>query len=216
MKAEPQPTKDAARDSGTVTANGCWLRRLVRPHGHRSTNLLLEPIEIIQNPRLGILWLRACDALNLNCSPAIIRKACIFLLILLPQLQQPVKAISADECLNSKNLWAQLDYRIGINLGSLAVSDMAASMNIGLNSANNGQKIILGLADAIPVVAGDGEDVSAPAQNQTGDQAQEEWADYLQALQPIIYCLGVACGWWLYDGYHKWRARMRSNDQAEP
>jgi hypothetical protein len=33
-KAEPPPTHDVNRDSGTDSANGGWLRRLVRPHGH--------------------------------------------------------------------------------------------------------------------------------------------------------------------------------------
>src|ERR1039457_466305 len=31
-KAEPPPTCDVNRDSGTDSANGGWLRRLVRPH----------------------------------------------------------------------------------------------------------------------------------------------------------------------------------------
>jgi hypothetical protein len=30
-KAEPPPTRDVNRDSGTDSANGGWLRRLVRP-----------------------------------------------------------------------------------------------------------------------------------------------------------------------------------------
>src|SRR5271169_2057074 len=30
-KAEPPPTRDVNRDSGTASANGGWLRRLVRP-----------------------------------------------------------------------------------------------------------------------------------------------------------------------------------------
>ena len=34
-KAEPPPTRDVNRDSGTDSANGGWLRRLVRPHGHK-------------------------------------------------------------------------------------------------------------------------------------------------------------------------------------
>ena len=33
-KAEPPPTRGVNRDSGTTSANGGWLRRLVRPHGH--------------------------------------------------------------------------------------------------------------------------------------------------------------------------------------
>src|SRR6266478_6320038 len=33
-KAQAQPTRDVNRDSGTDSANGGWLRRLVRPHGH--------------------------------------------------------------------------------------------------------------------------------------------------------------------------------------
>jgi len=35
-KAEPPPTRDANRDSGTESANGGWLRRLVRPLAHNS------------------------------------------------------------------------------------------------------------------------------------------------------------------------------------
>src|SRR5471030_3078040 len=34
-KAEPPPTCDANRDSGTDSANGGWLRRLVRPLGFK-------------------------------------------------------------------------------------------------------------------------------------------------------------------------------------
>src|ERR1017187_8537341 len=37
-KAEPPPTRDVNRDSGTDSANGGWLRRLVRHH----VNLLLN------------------------------------------------------------------------------------------------------------------------------------------------------------------------------
>jgi hypothetical protein len=33
-KAEPPPTRDVNRDSGTASANGGWLRRLVRQHRH--------------------------------------------------------------------------------------------------------------------------------------------------------------------------------------
>ena len=33
-KAEPPPTRDVNRDSGTASANGGWLRRLVRPQGN--------------------------------------------------------------------------------------------------------------------------------------------------------------------------------------
>ena len=35
-KAEPPPTRDVNRDSGTASANGGWLRRLVRPLIHAS------------------------------------------------------------------------------------------------------------------------------------------------------------------------------------
>ena len=35
-KAEPPPTRDGNRDSGTDSANGGWLRRLVRPHSVQS------------------------------------------------------------------------------------------------------------------------------------------------------------------------------------
>src|SRR5271157_5244465 len=33
-KAEPPPTRSVNRDSGTTSANGGWLRRLVRPLAH--------------------------------------------------------------------------------------------------------------------------------------------------------------------------------------
>jgi hypothetical protein len=33
-KAEPPPTRDVNRDSGTESANGGWLRRLVRQRTH--------------------------------------------------------------------------------------------------------------------------------------------------------------------------------------
>jgi len=37
-KAEPPPTRDVNRDSGTDSANGGWLRRLVRPLREIPTN----------------------------------------------------------------------------------------------------------------------------------------------------------------------------------
>src|ERR1035438_4356057 len=37
-KAEPPPTRGVNRDSGTASANGGWLRRLVRQHGHKTKN----------------------------------------------------------------------------------------------------------------------------------------------------------------------------------
>jgi len=38
-KAEPPPTRDVNRDSGTDSANGGWLRRLVRHRGQLLHNL---------------------------------------------------------------------------------------------------------------------------------------------------------------------------------
>ncbi len=38
-KAEPPPTRDVNRDSGTDSANGGWLRRLVRPRSHNLIKL---------------------------------------------------------------------------------------------------------------------------------------------------------------------------------
>ena len=38
-KAEPPPTRDVNRDSGTASANGGWLRRLVRPLVNHRLNL---------------------------------------------------------------------------------------------------------------------------------------------------------------------------------
>jgi hypothetical protein len=35
-KAEPPPTRDVNRDSGTESANGGWLRRLVRPQNRHN------------------------------------------------------------------------------------------------------------------------------------------------------------------------------------
>jgi hypothetical protein len=43
-KAEPPPTRDVNRDSGTASANGGWLRRLVRRRIHCKTNLE-HPVE---------------------------------------------------------------------------------------------------------------------------------------------------------------------------
>jgi len=39
-KAEPPPTRDVNRDSGTASANGGWLRRLVRRRHHYQIMLL--------------------------------------------------------------------------------------------------------------------------------------------------------------------------------
>jgi hypothetical protein len=41
-KAEPPPTRDVNRDSGTDSANGGWLRRLVRPLVVHISHFFLE------------------------------------------------------------------------------------------------------------------------------------------------------------------------------
>src|ERR1035437_4150926 len=52
-KAEPPPTNDVNRDSGTDSANGGWLRRLVRPqHRHH------KKAHKIKLPQIGRL--RTC------------------------------------------------------------------------------------------------------------------------------------------------------------
>src|ERR1035437_3609394 len=39
-KAEPPPARDVNRDSGTESANGGWLRRLVRPHNRHNSIII--------------------------------------------------------------------------------------------------------------------------------------------------------------------------------
>src|SRR5208282_5519568 len=41
-KAEPPPTRDVNRDSGTASANGGWLRRLVRRRFHGIFHVLFQ------------------------------------------------------------------------------------------------------------------------------------------------------------------------------
>jgi hypothetical protein len=52
-KAEPPPTRDVNRDSGTASANGGWLRRLVRCHGH--INSVLNPSADLNLVSAGII-----------------------------------------------------------------------------------------------------------------------------------------------------------------
>src|ERR1039457_538812 len=49
-KAEPPPTRDVNRDSGTASANGGWLRRLVR---HRRPHLASSSISVRRRARKG-------------------------------------------------------------------------------------------------------------------------------------------------------------------
>ena len=46
-KAEPPPTRDVNRDSGTDSANGGWLRRLVRRQNAHFLNALLKSAMLI-------------------------------------------------------------------------------------------------------------------------------------------------------------------------
>src|SRR5665213_148207 len=46
-KAEPPPTRDANRDSGTASANGGWLRRLVRPQKREAHNKIGQIIRCL-------------------------------------------------------------------------------------------------------------------------------------------------------------------------
>jgi hypothetical protein len=47
-KAEPPPTRDVNRDSGTDSANGGWLRRLVR-HQRRKIHNKIRQIKTLTN-----------------------------------------------------------------------------------------------------------------------------------------------------------------------
>ncbi len=58
-KAEPPPTGDVNRDSGTDSANGGWLRRLVRPLVNHNSMLLAVSKRLAQNAAkmlLVIFW----------------------------------------------------------------------------------------------------------------------------------------------------------------
>jgi len=59
-KAEPPPTRGVNRDSGTASANGGWLRRLVRHHGFFNIgfNLILTPPDVISPYWSGIAIIR--------------------------------------------------------------------------------------------------------------------------------------------------------------
>src|ERR1039458_1323268 len=52
-KAEPPPTRDVNRDSGTDSANGGWLRSIVRRHSHLAHDGLA---------RLRISWYNLSNA----------------------------------------------------------------------------------------------------------------------------------------------------------
>src|ERR1017187_1889693 len=52
-KAEPPPTRGVNRDSGTDSANGGWLRRLVR-HQRRAILNKIRPINTLTNRKLRI------------------------------------------------------------------------------------------------------------------------------------------------------------------
>src|ERR1017187_6332151 len=56
-KAEPPPTRGVNRDSGTASANGGWLRRLVRQHIVKTHNVL------------GVSSKSASRSFAYNCSP---------------------------------------------------------------------------------------------------------------------------------------------------
>jgi hypothetical protein len=49
-KAEPPPTRGVNRDSGTASANGGWLRRLVR-HQRREIHNKIRQIKTLTNPK---------------------------------------------------------------------------------------------------------------------------------------------------------------------
>jgi len=58
-KAEPPPTRDVNRDSGTASANGGWLRRLVR-HQRREIHNKIRQIQMLAN------WQAAALARRIN------------------------------------------------------------------------------------------------------------------------------------------------------
>ena len=64
-KAEPPPTCDVNRDSGTASANGGWLRRLVRPHCHKSTIDTCHKNTLPPLPSYCLCHKKGCDTNNL-------------------------------------------------------------------------------------------------------------------------------------------------------
>jgi hypothetical protein len=64
MKAEPPPTRDVNRDSGTDSDNGGWLRRLVRQQ-RREIHNNIRQIKTLANCKLPHL-LAASNRRELN------------------------------------------------------------------------------------------------------------------------------------------------------
>jgi hypothetical protein len=66
-KAEPPPTRDVNRDSGTDSDNGGWLRRLVRhqrrEHNNKMKNKILTLYIIIAVITFGHAWNRISPTL---------------------------------------------------------------------------------------------------------------------------------------------------------
>jgi len=53
VEAEPPPTRDVNRDSGTDSANGGWLRRLVRQRSHNISSAVYPLLNLRSNLRVS-------------------------------------------------------------------------------------------------------------------------------------------------------------------
>ena len=208
-KAEPPPTRGV-----DCNRSGNGLRRLVRCHGHRSTNLVLHLLEI-GSKSIYCVWLRRLLNLSLNSCIPLKRSSCAYVLvfIVLPYLQQPLEADMANKWLNGENGRPQISNGTSMNRSGVAVGAITG-IQLGVNLANDGDKSIPSISSAIP-----------PRDSQTnnpGDKTAKDrvqsWADSASA-QFVLFMFGVLLStggfvFWDEIGRHWWRALMTPNEKS--
>lgn len=76
---------------------------------------------------------------------------------------------------------------------------------------NYAEKLVPVFGDAVGTISTGSPEMGTPARQ----TPSHEWNQYLDALQPVIYVLGILCGWWLYDVVrHRGLMRLRPNAEV--
>jgi hypothetical protein len=190
------------------------VQRLVRCHGHRSTNLVFHFLEICSKRLYGI-WFRRLFNNALNSRVSLKSTSCAYVLvfIVLPYLQQPLEAGIANKWLNGENGRPQISNGTGMNRSGMAVGAITR-IQLGVSLADDGDKSIPAISPTIPPRYCQ---TNNPGDKTAKDRVQS-WADSASA-QFVLFMFGVLLSvggfvFWDEIGRHWWRALMTPNGQS--
>ena len=193
-----------------------WLGRCVS----MSADLLPEPGQKILKLSnwVGRHRGRLCAVLKLvgrACAQRAAR-ACIYLLVVVPQSQHPLEAAGADKWLDSKDSLPQQRQRRGVKDLSAAVN-VTDAIQLRAQLAQHREEPVLPVAAALPPSDGEtnrARDAAADNRPDYGNPAWSVWGQTVLFMFGALLGVGVPIFWDQAGRYWWWRIRERLNDPS--